>query len=216
MPRAASTCAFERGGLVLISDHINLQGANPLIGPNDDALGPALSRHVGGVFAPIPRDCPASRAASWASTLHEGVYAAHARAELRNAGRDPLSAHHRRGPGGHVHRARSDRGEPHGHEGARHFLRHQHGGGHSAAEDHASRGSAGNRRDGARDAGAVSEGAAAAHWRRSDDGPARSNAALAARENAFAPFSKFKVGAALEDSTAASTPAATSKTPLTA
>jgi purine-nucleoside phosphorylase len=32
--------ALERGGLVLISDHINLQGSNPLAGPNDDALGP--------------------------------------------------------------------------------------------------------------------------------------------------------------------------------
>src|SRR5437879_1491481 len=29
-----------RGGLVLISDHINLQGSNPLVGPNDDSLGP--------------------------------------------------------------------------------------------------------------------------------------------------------------------------------
>src|SRR5580658_379978 len=34
--------ALERGGLVLISDHINLQGSNPLVGPNDDALGPRL------------------------------------------------------------------------------------------------------------------------------------------------------------------------------
>ena len=32
--------ALERGGLVLISDHINLQGSNPLSGPNDDTLGP--------------------------------------------------------------------------------------------------------------------------------------------------------------------------------
>lgn len=32
--------ALERGGLVLISDHINLQGSNPLAGPNDDAFGP--------------------------------------------------------------------------------------------------------------------------------------------------------------------------------
>ena len=31
---------YERGGLVLISDHINLQGSNPLLGPNDDSLGP--------------------------------------------------------------------------------------------------------------------------------------------------------------------------------
>lgn len=32
--------SLERGGLVLISDHINLQGVNPLTGPNDDAMGP--------------------------------------------------------------------------------------------------------------------------------------------------------------------------------
>jgi purine-nucleoside phosphorylase len=32
--------SLERGGLVLISDHLNLQGSNPLAGPNDDALGP--------------------------------------------------------------------------------------------------------------------------------------------------------------------------------
>jgi purine-nucleoside phosphorylase len=32
--------AYRKGALVLISDHINLQGSNPLIGPNDDAEGP--------------------------------------------------------------------------------------------------------------------------------------------------------------------------------
>ncbi len=32
--------AFHPGLLVLITDHINLQGANPLVGPNLDELGP--------------------------------------------------------------------------------------------------------------------------------------------------------------------------------
>jgi purine-nucleoside phosphorylase len=31
---------FARGDLVVIDDHINLMGVNPLVGPNDDRLGP--------------------------------------------------------------------------------------------------------------------------------------------------------------------------------
>src|SRR5262249_5623563 len=32
--------AFSSGALMVIDDHINLMGANPLVGPNDDRFGP--------------------------------------------------------------------------------------------------------------------------------------------------------------------------------
>ena len=33
------------GDLVLVSDHLNLQGTSPLVGPNDDTLGPRFPGH---------------------------------------------------------------------------------------------------------------------------------------------------------------------------
>lgn len=67
--------AYERGGLVLISDHINLQGSNPLVGPNDDSLGirfPDMSEAYSAELRRIAKET----AAELGITLQEGVYAA--------------------------------------------------------------------------------------------------------------------------------------------
>jgi purine-nucleoside phosphorylase len=63
------------GDLMLIADHINLLGDNPLIGPNDDRLGPRfpdLSEPYDKQLRAIARDVAAKRHI----TLREGVYVA--------------------------------------------------------------------------------------------------------------------------------------------
>ncbi len=67
--------AYGRGGLVLISDHINLQGINPLVGPNDDALGPRFP-DMTEAYSPHYRAVARQVAAELGITLNEGVYAA--------------------------------------------------------------------------------------------------------------------------------------------
>ncbi len=66
---------YQQGALVLISDHINLQGTNPLVGPNDDRFGvrfPDMTR----VYAKEYRTLAQEQTAKLGMTLHEGVYAA--------------------------------------------------------------------------------------------------------------------------------------------
>jgi purine-nucleoside phosphorylase len=67
--------ALERGGLVLISDHINLQGMNPLVGPNDDSLGPRFP-DMSEAYSKAYREKALATAAELGIPLTEGVYAA--------------------------------------------------------------------------------------------------------------------------------------------
>ncbi len=66
---------WDAGDLMLIADHINLLGDNPLIGPNDDRLGPRfpdMSEPYDARLRAIARDV----AAAHRITLREGVYVA--------------------------------------------------------------------------------------------------------------------------------------------
>ena len=67
--------SFERGGLVLISDHINLQGSNPLAGPNDDSLGPRFP-DMSEAYSRTDREIARQVAHELGIQLNEGVYAA--------------------------------------------------------------------------------------------------------------------------------------------
>ena len=67
--------ALERGGLVLISDHINLQGSNPLAGPNDDSLGPRFP-DMSEAYSRAYRECAKRVATELCIPVSEGVYAA--------------------------------------------------------------------------------------------------------------------------------------------
>jgi purine-nucleoside phosphorylase len=66
---------WQAGDLMLIADHINLLGDNPLIGPNDDSLGarfPDMSAPYDAALRALARDV----AKAQKTTLREGVYAA--------------------------------------------------------------------------------------------------------------------------------------------
>jgi purine-nucleoside phosphorylase len=63
------------GDLVLISDHLNLQGTSPLVGPNDDTLGPRFP-DMSDAYDPALRAIAHDAAARLGQSLSEGVYAA--------------------------------------------------------------------------------------------------------------------------------------------
>jgi purine-nucleoside phosphorylase len=66
---------FRVGQLVLISDHVNLQGTSALVGPNDESLGPRFP-DMSDAYDPQFRARAHEAAARLGLELGEGVYAA--------------------------------------------------------------------------------------------------------------------------------------------
>jgi purine-nucleoside phosphorylase len=67
--------SFEPGDLVLISDHVNLMGTSPLVGPNDDSHGPRFP-DLTDAYDPYLRAAAREAAGRLGLFVGEGVYAA--------------------------------------------------------------------------------------------------------------------------------------------
>jgi purine-nucleoside phosphorylase len=67
--------SYQQGALVVISDHINLQGSHPLIGPNDDSAGPRFP-DMSDAYSSEYRAVAHQLAHQLKIQLEEGVYAA--------------------------------------------------------------------------------------------------------------------------------------------
>src|SRR5580698_10128572 len=65
---------YKEGALVVISDHINLQGQNPLVGENDEHFGPRFPDMTQAYWKPY-REMALLAAQKLGQTVHEGVYA---------------------------------------------------------------------------------------------------------------------------------------------
>lgn len=66
---------WNPGDLALLSDHINLMGDSPLIGPNDDSLGPRFP-DMSAPYDAALRETVRRAALELGLTLREGVYVA--------------------------------------------------------------------------------------------------------------------------------------------
>ena len=120
---------YQQGALVALRDHLNLQGHNPLVGSNDERFGPRFP-DMSEAYSKAYRGAAQQEAKRLGITLARRDLRGAARSELRNTRRNPLPAHDWRRPGGNVYGPGGARGAPHGHQGSRHLVRDQYGGGH--------------------------------------------------------------------------------------
>lgn len=67
--------SYGRGALVVICDHINLQGQNPLVGANEDRFGPRFPDVTDAYNAEL-RNYALEESEQLGDNIHEGIYAA--------------------------------------------------------------------------------------------------------------------------------------------
>jgi purine-nucleoside phosphorylase len=65
---------YKQGALVVLTDHINLQGHNPLVGRNDERFGPRFPDMTQAYWKPY-REIALAAAKKAGSVLYQGVYA---------------------------------------------------------------------------------------------------------------------------------------------
>jgi purine-nucleoside phosphorylase len=65
---------YKQGALVIITDHINLQGQNPLVEPNDERFGPRFPDMTQAYWKPY-REMALEEAGKLRLTAYQGVYA---------------------------------------------------------------------------------------------------------------------------------------------
>ncbi len=66
---------YKQGCLVVLRDHINLQGSNPLIGPNDERFGPRF-HDMTQAYSTAYREIALEEGRRLGIDIYEGVYAA--------------------------------------------------------------------------------------------------------------------------------------------
>ena len=66
---------FNQGSLMVISDHLNLMGANPLLGPNDERFGPRFP-DMSEVYSREYQEVAVAEAHAVGLELRRGIYAA--------------------------------------------------------------------------------------------------------------------------------------------
>jgi purine-nucleoside phosphorylase len=65
---------YKQGALVVVTDHINLQGTNPLVGPNDERFGPRFPDMTQAYWRAY-REITLRAARRLGKTAYQGVYA---------------------------------------------------------------------------------------------------------------------------------------------